>query len=116
MTEQAEQAKLPERLREACAKLRTRPIPLSDMIPLMQEAADAIERAEQDAKRYRWLRENSTQPAEPWSTHSGPESLDEVVDAAIRATPKEPEPGFHNCTVINTPGVGYVVSGATKEG
>ena len=33
--------------------------------------------------RYRWLRANSTQPAEGWSTHSCPESLDAEIDKAI---------------------------------
>ena len=35
-----------------------------------------------DAQRYRWLRVNSTQPAEGWSTHSNPESFDAAIDAA----------------------------------
>jgi hypothetical protein len=38
-----------------------------------------------DAERYRWLRVNSTQLAEDWSTHSDPESLDESIDSAIQA-------------------------------
>jgi len=33
--------------------------------------------------RYNWLRTNSTQPAEGWSTHSCPESLDAEIDKAI---------------------------------
>ena len=33
--------------------------------------------------RYNWLRTNSTQPAEDWSTHSCPESLDAEIDKAI---------------------------------
>ena len=48
-------------------------------------AANArIAELEKDAARYRWLREHSTQPAEPWSTHSNPESLDDAIDAALR--------------------------------
>jgi hypothetical protein len=52
--------------------------------------AKAIEPYKQDAERYRWLRVNSTQPQESWSTHSNPESLDVVIDKAIRdRTPYE---------------------------
>lgn len=48
-------------------------------------AANArIAELEKDAARYRWIREHSTQPAEPWSTHSTPESLDDAIDAALR--------------------------------
>jgi hypothetical protein len=35
-------AKLKEELREMASKLRTKPIPLKDIIPLLQRAADAI--------------------------------------------------------------------------
>lgn len=35
--------KIAEELRRQCEALRTRPIPLSTMIPLMQRAADALE-------------------------------------------------------------------------
>jgi hypothetical protein len=45
----------------------------------------ALEAAERDAARYRWLRVHSTGPVEPWSTHSAPESLDAIVDASIDA-------------------------------
>ena len=34
---------LPERLRDAARKLRTSSMPLSDYIPLLQQAADALE-------------------------------------------------------------------------
>jgi hypothetical protein len=54
----------------------------------LRQAVEA-ERAlwQQDALRYRWLRANSTQPVEPWSTHSCPESLDDVVDAEMKNRP-----------------------------
>ena len=51
-------------------------------------AQAALREAEKDAERYRWLRVNSTQPTEEWSTHSDPESLDSAVDAAIDAARK----------------------------
>lgn len=35
---------LPERLRKATRDLRTRPIAIADMIPLMLEAADALDK------------------------------------------------------------------------
>ena len=44
-----------------------------------------IAECERDAARYRWLRIHSTQPAEGWSTHSNPESLDTAVDEAMAA-------------------------------
>jgi hypothetical protein len=64
----------------------------SDAEMLMRAYGEACalaerERWQQDALRYRWLRANSTQPAEPWSTHSCPESLDEVVDAEMKSRP-----------------------------
>lgn len=48
-----------------------------------------LEEAYKDACRYRWLRVHSTQPSESWSTHSNPESLDAVVDAAIDEAMKD---------------------------
>jgi hypothetical protein len=36
-------SELSKRRRDACAKLRTTPVPLSDFIPLLQEAADALD-------------------------------------------------------------------------
>lgn len=65
--------------RRVCAKLR-----------------DALVASEQDAKRYRWVREHSCQydsagnDAESWSTHSNPASLDAAIDAAIAAQEKTP--------------------------
>ena len=38
---------LQEQLRDYCKKLRHKPVTLSDMIPLMQKAADRIEQLEQ---------------------------------------------------------------------
>ncbi len=55
---------------------------------LMKEDALRLEEIEgwrRDAFRYRWLREHSTQPVEPWSTHRNPESLDEAIDAALQS-------------------------------
>lgn len=49
--------------------------------------------AERDAERYRWLRVNSTQPAEGWSTHSNPESLDATVDEAMASQSRSEEKG-----------------------
>ena len=56
-------AALVERLRKAPHDLRRTPVPLSDYIPMIQEAADAILALQQrvrepevDARRYRWLR------------------------------------------------------------
>ena len=40
-------AKLAERLRAACHKLRTTSMPLADLIPVMQQAADALAAYEQ---------------------------------------------------------------------
>lgn len=37
-----------EKLRRMAAELRRRPIPLSDMIPLMLEAADVIEQQQEE--------------------------------------------------------------------
>lgn len=47
--------------------------------------SEQLQRMAKDAARYRWLRVHSTGPAEPWSTHSEPASLDAVVDEAIKA-------------------------------
>lgn len=43
-----------------------------------------------DANRYRWLREHSTQPMEPWSTHEAPVSLDTTIDAAMKELVSRP--------------------------
>ena len=42
--------KLIERLRLACSQVRVKSYPLSDLIPLMQEAADALEVKEKDSE------------------------------------------------------------------
>jgi hypothetical protein len=47
--------KLAERLRAACNKLRTTSMPLADMIPLMQQAADALEAKPAPAEPVAWL-------------------------------------------------------------
>lgn len=64
-------------------------LPPADMMVVAQELFEELERAErerdankEDAERYRWLRINSVRPAEPWSTHEAPESLDAAIDAA----------------------------------
>lgn len=38
-----EKQKLSQRLRDAAARLRRTPMPLKDLIPLLQEAADKVE-------------------------------------------------------------------------
>jgi hypothetical protein len=58
-------------------------MPEAPLPPNERELSAAVER-ERDAARYRWLRAHSTQPAEGWSTHSNPESLDATVDEAMR--------------------------------
>lgn len=55
----------------------------------LRELAEA-RRGTIDAARYRWLRKNSTQPMEAWSTHSSPESLDAIVDESMRAESLSP--------------------------
>jgi hypothetical protein len=44
-TDHKPMAGLAQRLRDAATKLRTKPMPLSDFIPLLQQAADALEAA-----------------------------------------------------------------------
>lgn len=49
-----------QQLREQCDVLRMRPIPLNHMIPLMQEAADALDGAAANAQEVKRLREALT--------------------------------------------------------
>lgn len=42
---------LAQRLRAACEKLRRTPMPIADMIPLLQQAADALARSEPPAQQ-----------------------------------------------------------------
>lgn len=65
---------------EELEKLRT-----MENIELRPVYLGATQDEAKDADRYRWLREHSTQPVEPWSTHSNPESLDKAIDAAMAA-------------------------------
>ena len=46
---------LADRLRAVCASVRTKSFPLADLIPLMQEAADALSADRVDAARWRAL-------------------------------------------------------------
>jgi hypothetical protein len=39
---------LQDRLRKVCSEIRRKPTPLSDLIPLLQEAADKIDYLEED--------------------------------------------------------------------
>jgi len=79
-----------EKMQAQLAELRAENEMLRKMQPVanVQLTEDAeywkaeAERLREDAERYRWLRVNSTQPAEGWSTHSSPESLDAEIDAA----------------------------------
>ena len=45
--------KLAERLRAACQKLRTTAMPLADLIPLAQQAADEIDRLQHNVQTYK---------------------------------------------------------------
>jgi hypothetical protein len=47
---------LAERLRAHCATLRTKPTPLADLIPLLQQAADALDAA---AAPVVWMRKGT---------------------------------------------------------
>lgn len=67
---------IPDGTRDSCG--RRNPAPGTSYPLYTHPSEDA-----RDAARYRWLRVHSTGPAEPWSTHSCPESLDDVVDAAM---------------------------------
>jgi hypothetical protein len=42
-----------ERLREACKKLRRTPMPIADVIPMLQEAADTIEAMQRENEALR---------------------------------------------------------------
>lgn len=51
---------------------------------LRAEAADAIERLEHDAARYRWLRQNPTYMG--WGHDSEPDHIDRVIDEEMAET------------------------------
>lgn len=54
------------------------------LLTFLNANESAILELMRDGERYRWLRVNSTQPAEGWSTHSNPESLDAAIDSAMK--------------------------------
>ena len=76
-----------KRLREAAVNDSDDPCSLHD------EAARALEAAQKDAERYRWLRQNHAlwmlyrfPPQQPWDDSSA--VIDEAIDAAIEASKK----------------------------
>lgn len=77
---------LQEELRDACTKLRRTPMPVADVIPLLQRAAGALDAAQQvmDELRGR-LAGAQVCPPHDWNAHGWCDTCGEVRTPADRA-------------------------------
>jgi hypothetical protein len=68
-------SELAARIRERCAALRAKPIPLADLIPLLQQAADVLDRKPATAQEIQMM----------WVAAPTPHSLYSAFELGVRA-------------------------------